>query len=283
LINDSIDGAHLAALVRKIEKLGYSTFFSPEAFGRDPFTVISHLLSVTDQIVHGTAIANVWKREAATTIAAARTLAEFFPDRFILGIGASHGPLMQQLGINYSKPVAFMRDYIGRMKSAPYTAPRPKADPPIVIAALLPKMLELSAAVTEGTFPVYVTPERTAEVRKAVGPDKWVIVQQVAIFETDASEARSAARDVLAFYLTLPNYLQSFRIQGFGDADSANGGSDRLIDALIAWGGEQAIRDRLAAHYAAGATHVCMALVRSQGSARERSIPGERALEALAP
>src|SRR5262249_1549046 len=143
-INDSIDGAGLAALVRKIEKLGYSTFFSPEAFGRDPFTVVSHLLSLTDQIVLGTAIANVWKRDAVTTIGAARTLAELFPGRFILGIGASHGPMMQQLGIDYSKPVVFMRDYIARMKSAPYTAPRPNAEPPILIAALLPKMLELS-------------------------------------------------------------------------------------------------------------------------------------------
>lgn len=283
-LTDSMTAGQLTSLVRKVEKLGYGSFWFPEAFGRDPFTLASHILTVTDKLIVGTGIANVWKREPITMINAARTLAEMFPGRFILGVGVSHGPMMAQLGIKYAKPVAFMRDYLNRMKAAPYSAPKPQADPPIVIAALMPKMLQLAATETDGTFPVYITAEQTARMREAMGPGKWICVQQVAILESDAAKARRTARGVLAFYLTLPNYLQSFKGMGFSDSDFANGGSDRLVDGLIAWGDEKAIRDRVAAHYRAGATHVSMTLVPVQANTAERSLPiDESGLEALAP
>jgi len=283
-LTDSMTATQLTALVRKVDQLGYSTFWFPEAFGRDPFALAAHILTVTEKLVVGTGIANVWKREPIAMIDAARTLAEMFPERFVLGIGISHGPMMAPLGIKYEKPVAFMREYLRRMKAAPYTAPKPAFDPPIVIAALMPKMLQLAGAETNGTFPVYVTPEQAARMRKTLGPDKWICIQQVAILETDRATALRTARGVLAFYLTLPNYLRSFKSMGFDDADFANGGSDRLVDALIVSGNEKVIRDRVAAHYRAGATHVCVTLVPAQVSTRERALPvDERALEALAP
>jgi probable F420-dependent oxidoreductase len=283
-LTDSMTGNQIAGFVRKIEKLGYGSFWFPEGFGRDPFALATHILSLTDRLVVGTGIANVWKREPVTMIGAARTLVELFPDRFILGIGISHGPMMAQLGINYSKPVTYMRNYLERMKAAPYTAPRAKFDPPIVIAALMPKMLQLAAAETNGAFPVYVTPEQTARMRAAVGADKWICVQQAALLEKDPAKARRAGRKVLAFYLTLRNYLSSFRNMGFGDADFADGGSDRLVDGLIAWGDELAIRARVATHYKAGATHVSLTVVPAEGTSLERTIlPDERAFEALAP
>ena len=278
-MTDSMTASQLTSLVRKVEELGYSSFWFPEAFGRDPFALAAHLLTVTGRLIVGTGIANVWKREPVTMINAARTLTEMFPDRFVLGVGISHGPLMAQLGIKYEKPVAFMRDYLARMKAAPYTAPRPPADPPIVVAALLPKMLQLAAAETNGTYPVYVTPEQTARMRAAIGRDKWLCVQQVAVLETDAAKARAVARGVLAFYLTLPNYVRTFRNHGFADADFVDGGSDRLVDALIAWGDEKSIRARIRAHYDAGATHVCLAMVPAQGDAPT----DERALQLLSP
>jgi len=283
-LTDSMTGNQIAGFVRKLEQLGYGSFWFPEAFGRDPFTLAAHILSVTDRMVVGTGIANVWKREPVAMIGAARTLAELFPDRFILGIGISHAPMMAQLGIKYAKPVAYMRDYLARMKAAPYTAPRPKTDSPIVIAALMPRMLKLAAAETNGTFPVYITPEQTARMRAALGADKWICIQQVTILEADPAQARRAARKVLAFYLTLPNYVSSFRGQGFADADFAGGGSDRLIDGLIAWGDEKAIRSRVASHYKAGATHVSLTVVPSAGTPLDRTIaPDIRAFEALAP
>jgi probable F420-dependent oxidoreductase len=282
-ITDSMTGSQIGGFARKIEKLGYSALWFPEAFGRDPFALAVHMLTVTDRLVVGTGIANVWKREPVTMIGAARTIAELFPDRFILGIGVSHGPMMAQLGIKYAKPLSYMREYLAKLKSAPYTAPRPKSDPPILIAALMPKMLQLAASETNGTFPVYITPEQTARMRAAMGPDKWICVQQVAMLEKDAGKARRAARAVIAFYLGLANYLQSLRSIGFDESDFADGGSDRLVDAMIAWGDEQALRERIAEHYRAGATHVCVTLLRSEGSARERALPDERALDALAP
>jgi probable F420-dependent oxidoreductase len=283
-LTDSMSGNQIAGFVRKLEQLGYGSFWFPEAFGRDPFALAAHILSVTERLVVGTGIANVWKREPVAMIGAARTLAELFPDRFILGIGISHAPMMAQLGIKYAKPVAYMREYLSRMKTAPYTAPRPKSDPPIVIAALMPKMLQLAAAETDGTFPVYITPEQTARMRAAMGISKWICIQQVALLEPDPAKARRAARKVLAFYLTLPNYLASFRAMGFTDADFADGGSDRIVDGLIAWGDEKTIRDRVAAHYKAGATHVSLTVVPSGGTSLERTIaPDMRAFEALAP
>lgn len=280
---DSITGAELANFACKIEKLGCSSLWFPEAFGRDPFALAAHLLTTTEKLIVGTAIANVWKREPMAMIGAARTLAEMFPERFVLGIGISHGPMMTRVGINYAKPLAFMRDYLSRLRSAPYGAPRPKSEPPILIAALLPKMLRLAAAETDGTIPTYITPERTAQIRAEIGPGKLVCVQQVSMLETDASKARAAIRGIIGFYLGLPNYLQSFKLMGFTDSDFAEGGSDRLVDAMVAWGDERQLRDRVAAHYKAGATHVCVTLLKSEGSARERAMPDERALEALAP
>jgi probable F420-dependent oxidoreductase len=210
-----------------------------------------------------------------------------------LGIGISHGPMMTRVGINYAKPLTFMRDYVARLKEAPYGAARPSSEAPIVIAALLPGMLRLASAETDGTIPTFITPERTAQIRAAIGPGKLICVQQISMLEKDATKARTAIRGLITFYLGLPNYLQSFRLMGFDESDFAGGGSDRLVDAIVAWGDEQAIRDRVAAQYKAGATHVCITPVRSEGSAgawslasggnRERATPEERALEALAP
>jgi probable F420-dependent oxidoreductase len=280
---DSVAGTDLAKFARKIERLGYSALWFPEAFGRDPFALAAHLLTVTEKLVVGTAIANVWKREPVAMLAGARTLAELFPGRFVLGLGVSHAPMMSRVGINYTKPLSFMRDYLARLKEAPYAAARPSSEAPIIVAALLPKMLKLVAAETDGTLPTYVTPERTAQIRAELGPVKWICVQQVSMLEKDAAKARASIRGLIAFYLGLPNYLKSFRLMGFDDSDFAGGGSDRLVDAMVAWGDEQAIRDRVDAQYKAGATHVCVTPIRSDGSARERATPDARALEALAP
>src|SRR6204780_503145 len=201
---DSMAGTELAQFARKIEKLGYSALCFPEAVGRDPFALAAHLLAVTEKLVVGTAIANVWKREPIAMLSAARTLAEMFPGRFVLGLGVSHGPMMNRVGINYSKPLSFMRDYLTRYQEAPYGATPPASEAPIIVAALLPKMLELAAAETDGTLPTFVTPERTAQIRAEIGPAKWICVQQIAMLEKDAAKARAAIRGVITVYLGLP-------------------------------------------------------------------------------
>jgi probable F420-dependent oxidoreductase len=283
VFEDSFAAVELRELARKIERLGYSALWFTELFGRDPFATAGYLLSHTERLILATGVANVWKREAVTMMGAARTLAEAFPDRFILGIGISHGPLMAQFGINYARPVAYMREYLGKLKSIPYGAPAPASDPPVMIAALLPRMLKLAASESHGTIPVFITPEHTARIRTAMGPDKWICVTQAVMLEPDGTKARAAARFLTAFYLTMPNYRQSLRSIGFEDADFADGGSDRLIDAMVAWGDETRVRERIAAHYKAGATHVSLLLVDPKGSSWERTRPDMRALEALAP
>jgi probable F420-dependent oxidoreductase len=181
-------------------------------------------------------------------------------------------------GFGYERPVAFMREYLAKMKSAPYEAAKPAQEAPIVIAAMMPKMLELAAAETRGTLTYLTTTEQIARYRAALGPNPWLCAVQVVMLETDAANARARAREYLALYLGIEHYLQRWKAFGFGDADFTNGGSDRLIDAVVAWGGEDDIRQRIADQFRAGATHVAMIPVDPRGGRG----PDRRAIEALA-
>ena len=276
---DTLTGAQAAPLAQKVERLGYRALWFPETFGRDPFPIASHLLTVTDRLIVGTGIANVWKREPVTMMGAARTVAELFPDRFILGLGVSEGPFMARNGLPYEKPYSYMREYLARMKAAKYAAPRPHQDPPVVLGALLPKMLSLAAAETRGVMTAFVPPTGISHIRSILGPEGWICASQMLMLEADARTARRAIRAYLQFYLQAPSYRKNWLSLGFTDADFAEGGSDRLVDALVAWGDEDALRERIAAHYAAGATHVAISALRTSGDLQ----PDEHALELLAP
>jgi probable F420-dependent oxidoreductase len=230
---DTMKGSELFPFAREVESLGYGILWIPETFGRDPFPLAAHLLGATTRIVVGTAIANVWKREAITTAAAACTLAELYPDRFILGLGVSGGPFMRRNGLRYDKPVTYMREYLARIKTAPHKAPRPAIDPPIVVAGLLPRMLRLAADESHGTITALTPPEQVARIRREVGPDTWILAQQVVLLEPDANRAHAAARGFMHFYLGAPMYQRTLHAMGFTDADLADDGSDRLLDAMI--------------------------------------------------
>ena len=186
-------------------------------------------------------------------------------------------PLLIPVLTTFPLPLGYMGDILGGA----------------FVLALAGFAVGLAAAETDGTIPTFSTPERIAQIRAQIGPDKLICVQQISMLEKDASKARTAIRGLIRFYLGLPNYLQSLRLMGFDDSDFAAGGSDRIVDAMVAWRDEQAIRDRIAAQYKAGATHVCITPLRPEGSAgawslaaggkREHATPEERALEALAP
>jgi probable F420-dependent oxidoreductase len=150
---------------------------------------------------------NVFMREPGTSIRAARTLRELFEDRFILGLGVSAKTANEVRGLRWKKPVTFMRDYVAKMKATPYMAPGPKSEPPVVLAGILPKMVELAATETKGTHTYFVSPEHTARVRSQIGPDKWICAEQAVMLESDASRAREAARKYMSFYLRLPGSL----------------------------------------------------------------------------
>ncbi len=274
-------GGPAADFARQVEKLGYSALWYGEGVsGRDPFVIGGHLMANTDQLIIGTCIVNVWKRSAIAMVGAAKGLAEIYGPRFVLGLGVSHQPYMERYGFKYEKPLTYMREYLAQMKDTRYFAPRPGEDPPILLGAVRPKMLELAATAADGVLPANCGVELIARARAAVGPDKLVCASVSVVFESDPATARAVAREFIKFYLRLENYRRNWRMFGFTDADFADGGSDRLVDTLVAWGDETRIRERIDQHYAAGANHVLIYPVRSDASI---FLPEQRTLEALAP
>jgi len=188
-----------------------------------------------------------------------KTLTEAYPNRFLLGLGVSHAPLVQGVrGHSYQKPLSHMRSYLDAMDSAPYVAPAPSTPPVRVIGALAPKMLKLAAERAAGAHPYFVPPEHTASARSILGKGPILAPEQAVVFETDPSKAREIARTHMATCIGLPNYVHNMNRLGFTDADIANGGSDRLVDAIVAWGNMDAVVKRVRAHHNAGADHVCV-------------------------
>jgi probable F420-dependent oxidoreductase len=177
----------------------------------------------------------------------------------------------------YRKPVETMRAYLAAMAAAPYHSVAPPEPPKTVLAALGPKMLQLAAERADGAHPYNVTPEHTRQARAILGAGKLLCVEQAAILETSPAAARASARKFLRLYMQLPNYVDNWRRLGFGDADFAGGGSDRLIDAVIVWGDETAIRARIDEHLQAGADHVCVQALGPDGN------PDPHLLGLLAP
>jgi probable F420-dependent oxidoreductase len=277
---DGLTGAQTGQFARKVEQLGYSALWFAETRGREPFSFASHLLGQTERLVVATGIAVVYAYEPIAIANAARTLGELYDDRFVLGLGVSNKRGNVARGIPYDdKPVGFMRGYLARMKEAPYTAPKPRHEPPIVIAGMMPKMLQLAATETQGTHTYLTTVEQISRTRTALGPRPWLCAELGVMLEPDASKARTAIRQYIQIYLTIDHYVKRFREVGFADEDFTDGGSDRLVDAIVAWGNGGKIRERIDAYYKAGASHVCVMPLKSEGGL----VPDGRALEALGP
>jgi probable F420-dependent oxidoreductase len=242
----------------ELEKLGFGAIWFGEAYGREALTHAGLLLAGTKKIVIATGIANIYVRDAMAMANGQKTLAEAYPGRFLLGLGVSHVPLVETRGHQYEKPVATMRAYLDAMDKAPYRSVPPATRPPRVLAALGPQMLKLSAERADGAHPYNVTPEHTAQARAILGAGKYLCPEQAVVFDTDAAKARAIGRAFLELYLRLPNYTNNFLRLGFTAEDFSGGGSDRLIDAIVAWGDAPCIHERIRAHHAAGADHVCV-------------------------
>ncbi|MFC4123202.1 TIGR03620 family F420-dependent LLM class oxidoreductase [Nonomuraea zeae] len=241
----------------RIEALGYGSIWVNEGWGsKEPFAAAAILLAATERITLGTGIANLWARDATAMAAAAVTVADGHPGRFLLGVGVSHGPLVARRGHDYTKPLTAMRTYLDAMDQAYKILP--KAEFPTLLAALRPKMLELSRERAGGAHTYFVPPEHTAQARAILGADRLLIPEQAVVLESDPARARAIARTHMAYYLTLPNYLNNLRDLGYTDADFAVGGSDRLTDAIVAWGDPAAVAGRVQAHLDAGADHVAL-------------------------
>ena len=278
---DGMSAAAAAAFAEHVEELGYGALWIPEGRGRNALVLSSWLLSHTKRLIVATGIANIYARDAMAMAGGQRTLAEQSGGRFLLGVGVSHRPMVEGVrGHTYGKPVATMRAYLQAMRDASYGAPQPADKPLTVVAALGPKMMALSGELADGAHPYNTTPEHSAQARQILGPSKLLCPEVWVLLETDRATARSAARQTLSRYLQLENYINGWRRQGFGDEDLAGGGSDRFLDAMVAWGDEDAIRRRVQQHWDAGADHVCIQPIGPQGS---RGAAGEQVLDLLAP
>jgi len=247
----------------EVGALGYPTLWIPESLGsKEIFAHVGLLLAGSEGLVLASGIANIWARDAVAMANGARTLVEAYPDRFLLGIGVSHAPAVGARGGSYRKPLEHMRGYLDAMDAAPFVGPNRKdPPPPRVIAALGPRMLQLAAERSLGAHPYFVPVEHTALARTTMGPEPLLAVEQATVLETDPVKARGTARQHMKRYLDLDNYANNLRRLGWDDRDLGDGGSDRLVDAIVAWGDATAIGERVAAHHAAGADHVCLQML----------------------
>jgi probable F420-dependent oxidoreductase len=242
----------------ELEELGYPAIWVPEAVGRDPLVNSALLLGATRRLVLGTGIASIWSRDAMAMAASHLTLSEAYPERFVLGLGVSHQPMVDFVkGHHYDKPLSKMAAYLDAMDAAIYVAPKPERSTR-VLAALGPKMLHLAAAKAHGAHPYFVPVEHTTVAREALGDGPLLCPEQAVVLDTDPDTARAAARQHMATYLTLPNYTNNLRRLGWREEDLADGGSDRLVDAIVAWGDEDAVVARVREHLDRGADHVAV-------------------------
>ncbi len=264
---DLMTAQEAAAFAQRIEALGYSALWMPEAVGRDPFSMIGYLAGQTERLILATGIANIWARDPMLMNSIRKTVSELAPDRFILGLGVSHKHLVyNQRGHDYGKPLTTMRNYLEAMNDALFMAKPPEHEAPIVIGALRDKMLALSAQQAQGAHPYNVTPEHTKHARDVLGPDALLCPEQMVLGVTDADKARELGRRHLAVYVRAPNYQNNWKQLGFTDADFADGGSDALVDAMVCWGEPEKIAEHVRAHLDAGADHVCIQAFPPDGS-----------------
>lgn len=245
--------------VAEVEALGFGAVWYPESVpGRESLTAAALLLAASERIAVCTGILNVYARDAAAARNGARALGEAYPGRFVLGLGVSHAPSVAARGHEYARPVPTMRAYLDAMAEAPYRAPEPPEPVPVLVAALGPLMLKLASERAAGAHPYFVPVEHTAFARDRLGPEPFLAPEVAVCLAPDRAAARQAAQGYLDTYLALENYARNLRRFGFGDEDIAAGGSDRVLDALVAWGDVEAIRARVREHLDAGADHVCI-------------------------
>jgi len=250
------DRAAVRDAATELEQLGYTSLFIPDA-GGDPLGVADELLAVTASITVATGILNIWMHEPAQVVRDYRALRARRADRFVLGIGNSHATIVDadEPG-RYRRPVSRMIAYLDDLATAGLDTTEE-----VILGALGPRMLELSGARAAGAHPYLVTVDYLRESRGILGEGRLLAPELGVVLEADPEAARARGRDHVSGYLELPNYLTNLQRLGYGDDDFRDGGSDRLIDDIVAWGTPEAVRERIDAYFAAGADHVCIQIL----------------------
>lgn len=251
---DKLDAAAFTAYAQRIDALGYESLWLPELFTRDPFAAAGYLLARTTQLHLATGIANVYGRDPLAMMASAATLQDLSGGRFMLGLGVSNPQLNQARGHAWVPPVTKLREYLGAMREVKLTTHQPEV--PVHVAAHGPKMLSAAARLADGVNTYLMPLEHAASARAALGDTTELNTMLFCLRESDTANARATARKAIAYYMKLDYYHRAWRGLGYADADFKEGGSDALVDAVVAWGDEAAIRARIDAQFEAGATRV---------------------------
>lgn len=276
----SAEDAVLAA--EQLEAAGYGALWMTGGVS-NPFPRVRELLGATSRIVVATGILSIWSMRPADVIAELMAMPASYRDRFLLGLGVSHATLVNRRDPGrYRRPLGAMRDYLDELDASDADGVAGRR----VLAALGPRMLELSATHAGGAHPYLTTPAHTQSAREMLGRGPFLAPTQMVVLEPDASIARAVARRHLALYLDQPNYVANWKRLGFTEDDTADGGSDRLIDAMVAWGDEDAVVRRLREHLDAGADHVCISVLDREAGWRDYPVPvqdWERLAPALTP
>lgn len=252
------DRGEIAEAAAELDQLGFRAVWIPDV-GGDVLAAVDHLLGAAPRLGVATGILNIWMH---TPDEVARHLAGWSPEwrrRFTLGLGVSHAPLIDQAGPGtYARPYSKMVEYLDGLDAA--AEPVGAADR--LLAALRPRMVELARDRAAGVHPYFVPAEHIARARELLGSGPTIAAELAVVLDPDATTARATARGHTERYLQLPNYTNNLRQFGFGDDDLAGAGSDRLVDAIVAWGDLDAIARRVAEFRQAGADHVCVQVIR---------------------
>lgn len=267
---NSFGASELAEVAAELEELGYPALWFGEALGREAFVTAALLLSATRRLKAGTGIANIYVRDATAAKGASYALAEAYPGRFVLGLGVSHRPLLEMRGHDFGSPLADMRRFLEALDEAPYQGPEPESAPLRLLAALGPKMLELSRQRSDGAHPYLTTPAHTARAREILGAEPLLVPEQAVVLSEDREEALELGRGHLGRYLELPNYRNSWLREGFAEEDFSGGGSERLVEGLVAWGGGDAALRRVGEHLDAGADQVLVQVIAADNASLRR-------------
>lgn len=259
-----------------MEQLGYGTLWYGESVGREAFAQAAIFLSATSKLVIASGIANVWARDPMAMAAGGRAVAEAWPGRFILGLGVSHAPAVAARGHDYARPVATMRDYLEQMVQAPWRGPEAQI-PPLVLAALGPRMVALAAERTAGAYPYFTTGEHIRLVREQLGPEPFLAADLPVVLAADRAEARNIGDVHTNLYLRLDNYRNNLLRLGWKPDELEPPGSDNLFDAVVVWGDAATVHERVSALLTAGADQVVLNLI-----TRDRSVPYLAELRKLA-
>ncbi|MGE3689895.1 MAG: TIGR03620 family F420-dependent LLM class oxidoreductase [Novosphingobium sp.] len=272
----------LVDFARRLEAWGYGTLWINDGMGSDPMVLAARILAGTGRLQVALGVANIYSRDPTMMLGAQYGLNEQWGGRFLLGMGVSHPFIVEGMrGHQYARPLGAMRAYLEAMQAIDYPGPRPAEKPLTVIAALGPKMLGLARDLADGAHPFSTTPEHTAMAREVLGPGKLLLVEQKVMLENNPEAARAVGRGLVSGLAGIPNYRRNFLRMGFTEAEIDNGGSDRAADAMLAWGGPEAIRARLQAHWDAGADQVAMQVMPKAGGLLTPE--DEKLLELLAP